>query len=440
MCDYVKDEPCFMTAVQRSNPFLLSPPPLSFLFPSTFSFSLFLFLFISHFCFIPGTVPRLRLALLVLSDSAVKRNMTTDVLTATASPSHIPLPRGLAIPDLDLRDDRYPIISPSRHFPPLVTQQGAPSPDIIPSHSPYYPDVVHQALRGPSPPSSGLPPYNLNTLKLASSQLDVHQVPDDRRFDHSNLLNAGSPPNSFPLDHKQPTNVPSSLNEINLRLFGPSQTSQASSGEVSKGAPAAGDSLLPSQQPRPLRPISPWQTSLQDPQQLEPYTLSPRSGGPSQTQGSALPSPLSPGMRISNAAQYSPAMAVPVTISSNPRVQAQQPTYITPTLAAPKPVKPVFTTQPLPAEEVCVECAMRDQDMADVDVTSFGIWARESDVHYDELLRRELEEEAMGVPPPELRRPRARGGRLTESNLKLWLALVRWISLLSILVAITPRL
>jgi len=141
-------------------------------------------------------------------------------------------------------------------------------------------------------------------------------------------------------------------------------------------------------------------------------------------------------MRISSTAQYSPAMAVPVTVSPNPRVQAQQPTYITPT-PAPKPINPVFTTQPLPAEEVCVECAMRDQDMADVDVTSPRVWARESDAHYEDLLRRELEEEAMGVPHQELQRPRARGGRLTEANLKLWLTMVRLISLLSILVAIT---
>jgi hypothetical protein len=68
---------------------------------------------------------------------------------------------------------------------------------------------------------------------------------------------------------------------------------------------------------------------------------------------------------------------------------------------------------------------MRDQDMADVDVTSPGVWARESDVHYEDLLRRELEEEAMGIPPHEQQRPRARGGRLTEANLKKWLALVR---------------
>ncbi len=365
--------------------------------------------------------------------------MATDVLTATVSPpasSHRPFPRGLAISDLDLRDDRYPIFSSSRHVPPVL-QQGAPASDIIPSHAPFYPDAVHQAVRGPPLPPSDLPPYNLNmsSLKLTSP------LPDDRGpVQHpdrqSTPLSASSPLNSFPLDHKQPLNGSSSVNEINLQLFGPSQASQTSSGELSKAPPAVGDPPLPSQQPRPLRPVSPWQTSPQDSQLLEPYTPSRPGGVVSQAQSIALPSPLSPGMRISSTAQYSPAMAVPVTVSPNPRVQAQQPTYITPT-PAPKPINPVFTTQPLPAEEVCVECAMRDQDMADVDVTSPRVWARESDAHYEDLLRRELEEEAMGVPHQELQRPRARGGRLTEANLKLWLTMVRLISLLSILVAIT---
>ena len=361
--------------------------------------------------------------------------MATDVLTATvaaapASSSHRPFPRGIAISDLDLRDDRYPVIS-SRRVPPSAVQQGVLSPDIISSHTPFYTDAVHQAVRGPSLLPSDLPPYNLNmsSLKSASPQL---QLSDDRGLvqypDHQPTpINTSSPPASFPPDHK-------SVNEINFSLFGPSQASQPSSGEVIKPPPAAGDPSVPSLQPHPLQPVPPWPSSTQASQLPEPYTPSSRSGGVAgQAQSTALPSPLSPGMRISSTAQYSSAMAGPV-VSPNPRVQAQQPTYITPT-PAPKPIKPIFTTQPLPAEEVCVECAMRDKDMADVDVTSRGIWARESDVNYEDLLRRELEEEAMGVPPQELQRPRARGGRLTEANLKLWLTLVRLIPLFSTLAA-----
>jgi len=71
-----------------------------------------------------------------------------------------------------------------------------------------------------------------------------------------------------------------------------------------------------------------------------------------------------------------------------------------------------------------VEGAMRDQDMADVDVILPGVWAHESNVHYEELLWRELEEEAMAILPLGEQRPRA-GGHLTEPNLKLWITLVR---------------
>ncbi|KAH9998435.1 hypothetical protein BJV74DRAFT_877135 [Russula compacta] len=335
--------------------------------------------------------------------------MATDILTTTvAAPAprpHSHIPRGLAISDLDLRDNRYPLISSSRYVPP-ATHQGTPSTNPVSSHTPFYTDALRQVVRGPSLPSSDsashdLKNVNMSSLRLASPKPDIPQVPDERRSmlhpdSQSSPLNAGSPPASYPLDHVQPTNSPPSMNEINLQLFGRSQTSQASSGEVSKAPPTA-DVPLSTQHPRALQPGFP-------------------------RQGTQLPRPLSPGMRISSPSQYNSAMAIPVSVSSNPRVQAQQPTYINP-MSAPVPINPVFTSQPLPAEEVCVECAMRDQDMADVDVTSPGIWARESDVHYDDLLRRELEEEAMGVPPREQQRPRARGGRLTEANIKLWLSL-----------------
>ncbi|GAA5885264.1 hypothetical protein JCM16303_005977 [Sporobolomyces ruberrimus] len=48
----------------------------------------------------------------------------------------------------------------------------------------------------------------------------------------------------------------------------------------------------------------------------------------------------------------------------------------------------------VPQPEICVECMMRDRDMADVDVTTQGIWERESDRDWNEQLKweRELEE------------------------------------------------
>ncbi|GAA5914706.1 uncharacterized protein JCM6883_001047 [Sporobolomyces salmoneus] len=43
--------------------------------------------------------------------------------------------------------------------------------------------------------------------------------------------------------------------------------------------------------------------------------------------------------------------------------------------------------------EICVECMMRDRDMADVDVTSYGIWERESDRDWREQLEWEREQD-----------------------------------------------
>lgn len=90
---------------------------------------------------------------------------------------------------------------------------------------------------------------------------------------------------------------------------------------------------------------------------------------------------------------------------------------------------------PAQPEEVCIECMMRDRDMADVIVTGPGIWDRESDVHIRELIEREDEEERawrerhaaeLAVPGNnKLRPPRraSKGHRLTEQNLKIWLTL-----------------
>ncbi|KIP10913.1 hypothetical protein PHLGIDRAFT_28224, partial [Phlebiopsis gigantea 11061_1 CR5-6] len=140
----------------------------------------------------------------------------------------------------------------------------------------------------------------------------------------------------------------------------------------------------------------------------------PASGAGGNSNGSPIV-PMSAGPSYASA-----AMAIP--ISPKPRAYAQQPTYITPA-SAPSPINPVYSPPQMPKEEVCVECAMRDQDMADVDVTSPGVWRRDSDADFEELLQRDLEDEAAGTVQPETSsRPRARGGRLTVENLKLWLA------------------
>lgn len=44
-----------------------------------------------------------------------------------------------------------------------------------------------------------------------------------------------------------------------------------------------------------------------------------------------------------------------------------------------------------PGEEICLECMMRDRDLADVDVTGDGVWGRASDVALEELKSREYD-------------------------------------------------
>ncbi|TFK44688.1 hypothetical protein BDQ12DRAFT_741969 [Crucibulum laeve] len=144
-----------------------------------------------------------------------------------------------------------------------------------------------------------------------------------------------------------------------------------------------------------------------------------------------LPAPsLGSSPNTTNGGRFSPIMPLSASpayvppVSPNHRAYAQQPTYITPP-TAPNPINTVYSPIPVqPQEEVCVECAMRDQDMADVDVTSPGVWDRASDVLYEELKQRELEEETSGtLKVNESSRPRAKGGRLTEQNLKIWLSI-----------------
>ncbi|PPQ98600.1 hypothetical protein CVT24_003933 [Panaeolus cyanescens] len=155
--------------------------------------------------------------------------------------------------------------------------------------------------------------------------------------------------------------------------------------------------------------ISPAPPSLNNP--TLPPTISPSNPATSpQDQFPAI-------MPLSASPTYNPP------VSPNHRAYPQQPTYVTPSNQPNAVQQPVYTPIVPQQEEVCVECAMRDQDMADVDVTSPGVWERASDAAYEELKQRELEDEAKGIVVDDPSRPRAKGGRLTEQNLKLWLSI-----------------
>jgi len=147
----------------------------------------------------------------------------------------------------------------------------------------------------------------------------------------------------------------------------------------------------------------------------------PAAGIPSSSPPAATNAQFPQIMPLAASPNYSPPVA------PRNRAYPQQPTYITPTDSV-NPLNPVYSPpQPVqPPEDVCLECTMRDQEMADVDVTSPGVWDRASDAAFEELKRRELEDEVNGVAS-DPNRPRLKGGRLTEQNLKLWLSIVRII-------------
>ncbi|GAA5853715.1 hypothetical protein JCM8547_007422 [Rhodosporidiobolus lusitaniae] len=107
---------------------------------------------------------------------------------------------------------------------------------------------------------------------------------------------------------------------------------------------------------------------------------SPQLVGPSlaQLQASAMqaqPGGSPPSLPPSSLPPPVPSSAPPP--AAQPPQQQQQPNQLPPHL--------------IPQPEVCVECMMRDRDMADVDVTGEGVWERESDGEFREQMRWEEE-------------------------------------------------
>jgi hypothetical protein len=334
-----------------------------------------------------------------------------------------PYPRG-GLPDLDFKDTRYPLVGSSsmsnrrgstipngpRDFPgwdgasdmarringdphmmnghSAAAQMGAREEEM--SEEQLQPGVINRKAPGQQRPQ----PSKLEAMVQYALPADITRRVVERYSMDENRDDALSPSPDRPL-------LPDSPQDESITA---SQHQQGVGQTISPGRP---NSMLPASPRHP--------------------SLSPASGGgagPSNRESTFAPIiPLSASLSYNAAA----TLGIPVPLSSSPRAYAQQPTYVTPS-SAPNPLQPVYQPNPPPPqEEVCVECAMRDQDMADVDVTSPGVWERESDVLYDDLVRREQEEEHSDVLSNESHksnRPKAKGGRLTESNLKIWMTMV----------------
>ena len=296
-------------------------------------------------------------------------------------------------------------------------------------HGPIYPGLDYQDIRYPSlaPTKS---PQRASAFILGNSDRsgwddsNVNDVSTPRRsYDRPGMRDALQPPSAPEQRPQEYQNIAPALEVQSLA----SQSQQSQSQEPQRSTlsyalpPDASRRVLErysldeNEQRAPSRSSA--DTKLRDNASpvVSALRQTPTPRHSSQTPGGPGPSNTF-SMPLSASPSYNPPVA------PNPRAYAQQPTYITPP-TTPTPIKTVYSIPP--QEEICVECAMRDQDMADVDVTSPGVWDRESDVAFEELKRRELEDEKNGVMPTDPpTRPRVRGGLLTEQNLKLWLCIV----------------
>lgn len=90
-----------------------------------------------------------------------------------------------------------------------------------------------------------------------------------------------------------------------------------------------------------------------------------------------------------SALEARPSISAPFPPSSSPPRNPKGPNNATiATPAALQQRERPDTSRPL-GQEICLECLMRDRDMADVEVTGPGVWSRNSDIDFEEALRAE---------------------------------------------------
>lgn len=327
-----------------------------------------------------------------------QRNTYTHATGLINPPPHPPYANMATVVQDPPREDQ-PF---TMNSPVLPTYNAAQQtlPGIHPSGDGPHPTTRHQKFN-----SEGTIP----TSTYGSSIYD-QQNPQPAQTDHHPAPSSQQPPT------QQPTPPQSFINPS------PDHIKQLSDDRTPEPADPVSHSSNP-ETPAPVRQPSQlygtWQSTKsygQDPPPSrgsvtqQPGFQSPRNLG-------GYPSPQPPDSPPINASS-----SIPMPLSSNPRAVPQSPRYVN---SPPNGTQnPVYAKPHIPKEEVCLECAMRDQDMADVDVTSPGAWERDSDVYYNDLVRSEEEAISNDLPLPE-DRPRSTGDLLTETNLKVWLSIVR---------------
>lgn len=320
--------------------------------------------------------------------------------------------------DIDFRDNRYPALSK-----PILHSQ--PQPDQLWDRYASSDPQSFQRSFEPSNSISGWPAEQASRVDSQYQQTPSRQSarsPDLRSTQSQSLRSSQSQsqePQRTSLSYALPSGASRrvverySLDDNGQRP--PSRASTESRPTLVESNRDIGRSRTNTPQPTRLNGLQ----SQDRPVSILPAT--PRH--PAAPSSAASPNALGSSSQFPNVMPLSASPAYNPPVAPKHRAYPQQPTYITPP-DAPNPINTVYSPSPQLQEEICVECAMRDQDMADVDVTSPGVWERASDVLFEELMERELQDEANGVVVVDSSRPKARGGRLTEQHLKIWLSIV----------------
>jgi hypothetical protein len=319
-------------------------------------------------------------------------------------------PRAL-MNDFEFGDNRYPTLSPQ------------PKPNMSTNDRPWDPDTQSSARSFEAPRLS----LSWTGQRALQSESQYTARPSPRQDRASPDAEGSSGPSDLQQDPQSSSRSyalpPDASRRVTERYSLDDNNQRPPSRTSNDTKPTIVESLQDTVTLRnPGTPLGP--RAISPPGRKSPKPSSSRLVLPTtSTSASSSQSPqLPPFMPLSASPTYNPPVA------PNHRAYAQQPTYVTQP-NAPNPIQTVYTPIIPLQEEVCVECAMRDQDMADVDVTSAGVWERASDALFEELKQRELEEGANGVVVDNPSRPRIKGGRLTEQNIKLWLSVVRILNL-----------
>lgn len=326
-------------------------------------------------------------------------------------------PRGV-MAEFDYGENRYPSLRPQSRSTQQSTQSRPPTADRSWQHATTNSSDNQQFRTTPDSPRRSLPwQHIVDQQEFQSpsriSSLKDQRVPEAQPGQHERMQDLAH----NPLQYGLPPGSARWVVDRNIQDDSSRRSPSRASNELNQPyveSPSIQETVTPRNLPR----------------SMASSRVNPSAGRASPNPSLGRLSPIQNGQNIPplQEGQIPPLSASPTyapPVAPNHRAYPQQPTYVNQGNTG-NAFQPVYMPIVPQQEEVCVECAMRDRDMVDVDVTSAGVWERASDVVFEELKRREMEEAAAGIANSDPKRPKLKGGRLTEQNVKLLLSIVRF--------------